>query len=116
MKKSPKRQYRNSLEFVASGFVACWRNVGDLVGAARVPNESGYFAQSLSLSVLALEEPSKLYAADGLLFARPDDHKAKAFNSATKGHETKLIPLETFPLRIGVLSQPDPRFGTEAHS
>jgi len=49
-------------------------------------------------------------AIDGLLFARPDDHKAERFTKATRFHDTKLGMLPLFPLIIGTLAQNGPRY------
>ena len=51
-----KRKYRNTLEFVESGFRACWENALDLNAASQKLHDGGFHATGLSLSVLALEE------------------------------------------------------------
>ena len=109
----PKRRYRNSLDFVESGFRACWQNAQDLVLASQKLMENNSHASALSLAVLALEEISKLYAIDGLLFARADDFKTMTFVKALQSHSVKLTILELLPLFIGNLSRTDPRFGSD---
>jgi len=114
MSKQPsKGKYRNTLDFVESGFRACWRNAQDLVRASQKLIDSGLHAPALSLAVLALEELAKLYAIDGLLFARHNDHKAVTFAKSGQSHTTKLTILELFPLLLGNLSRADPRYGKE---
>lgn len=107
------RHYRNSLDFVADAFRACWANAQDLVTEAKLLSDHGHKARALSLSVLALEEIGKLFCADGLLFARPDDHKAKAFAKSLKSHAAKLSALELLPLLLKNISSVDPRSSTE---
>ena len=107
------RNYRNTLDFVESGFVACWLNAGDLVSASQQLIDSGLHAPALSLAVLALEELGKLFAIDGLLFARHDDHKAAAFTNSYQKHSLKLEIFELFPFLLLNLSRADPRFGKE---
>ncbi len=108
-----RRNYRNNLDFIASAFRACWANAGDLVGAAKVLLVHGQHAQCLSLSVLALEELGKLFCVDGLLLARADDHKAKAFAKSLKSHTTKLDAINLLPLLIANVASVDPRYGSE---
>jgi AbiV family abortive infection protein len=109
----PKRKYRNSLDFVESGFRACWQNAQDLVLASQKLMENNSHALALSLAVLALEEIAKLCAIDGLLFARKDDSKTTTFVKALQSHSIKLSILELLPLFIGNLSRTDPRFGSD---
>jgi len=113
VRKRIKRRYRNSLEYVESGFKACWRNTQDLVEASNILLEKGFHAQALSLSVLALEELAKLRAIDGLLYARQDDHKSEAFVKAGRSHAAKLIMFEMVPLFLGNLAMTDPRYGRD---
>jgi AbiV family abortive infection protein len=108
-----KRRYGRSLEEVERGFLACWRNAQDLVLASKKLIDSGFHAPALSLAVLALEELAKLYAIDGLLFARRDDHKSEAFSKASRDHSFKLAVLEVFPLLIPNLAMADLRYGKE---
>ena len=111
---STKRPYGTSLEFVESGFMACWQNAKELLSASQKLIDSGLHAPALSLSVLALEELGKFFAIDGLLYARQDDHKAAEFLKAGRSHSTKLILLELFPLLLGNLSRADPRYGKDS--
>ena len=67
--QAAKAAYTNNLEFVASGFQACWRNAEDLVSASRSLLDKDFHACSVSLAILALEEMGKLCSIDGLLFA-----------------------------------------------
>lgn len=108
-----RRNYRNSLDFVADAFRACWENARNLVTEAKLLSEHGHKARALSLSVLALEEIGKLFCADGLLYARPDDHKAKAFAKSLKSHAAKLSALELLPLLLMNISSVDPRYSSE---
>src|SRR6266566_7629149 len=103
-----KRRYRNSLDFVAGGFRACWRNANDLLAASKNLIEQGLHAPGLSLAVLALEEIGKMCAIDGLLFAQSDDHKAQRFGKSQRDHDTKLAALSILPLFISNLSHVDP--------
>jgi AbiV family abortive infection protein len=104
-----KRRYRNSLDFVAGGFRASWRNANDLLAASKNLIEQGLHAPALSLAVLALEEVGKLCAIDGLLFAQPDDHKSHRFGTSQRDHDTKLDAITLLPLFITNLSHVDPR-------
>jgi|CXWL01.1.fsa_nt_gi AbiV family abortive infection protein len=108
-----RRHYRNSLDFVADAFRACWANAQNLVTEAKLLSDHGHKARALSLSVLALEEIGKLFCADGLLYARPDDQKAKAFAKSLKSHSTKLSALNLLPLLLKNISSVDPRYSTE---
>jgi AbiV family abortive infection protein len=112
MKKQPvKRSYRSPLDFVESGFRACWRNAQDLVLASQKLIEARPHAPGLSLAVLALEELGKLYTIDGLLFARRDDHKTATLDKCIRSHSGKLTILELFPWLLGNLVRADPRYG-----
>lgn len=108
-----RRHYRNSLDFVADAFRACWENARDLVAEAKLLSDHGHKARALSLSVLALEELGKIFCADGLLYARPDDHRAKAFAKSLKSHIAKLSALELLPLLLKNISSVDPRYSTD---
>lgn len=108
-----RRHYRNSLDFVGDAFRACWANAQDLVTEAKLLSDHGHKARALSLSVLALEEIGKLFCADGLLYARPDDHRAKAFAKSLKSHTAKLSALELLPFLLKNISSVDPRYLTE---
>lgn len=108
-----RRHYRNSLDFVADAFRACWANAQDLVSEAKLLSDHGHKARALSLSVLALEELGKLFCADGLLYARPDDHRAKTFAKSLKSHTTKLSALDLLPLLLQNISSVDPRYSRE---
>jgi AbiV family abortive infection protein len=109
-----KRRYRNQLPFIESAFRACWGTAQEHVAAAKVLIDTGHHAQALSLSVLAIEELGKLFCVDGLLFARPDDERAKTFARSLKDHETKLSALVIFPILLENIASVDPRFGSEA--
>jgi AbiV family abortive infection protein len=85
----------------------------DLVLASKKLIDSGLHAPALSLAVLALEELAKMYAIDGLLFARHGDNKSEAFAKASRDHSFKLAILELFPLLIANLAMADPRYGKE---
>lgn len=104
-----RRQYRDNLDFVEAGFSACWGNANDLAVASKTLIDQGLHAPGLSLAVLALEEIGKLCAMDGLLFARPEDHKSLRFGKSQRDHDTKLTMLAGLPLFIANLSQVDPR-------
>lgn len=112
-KQSGKRKYRNSLQFVESGFRACWRNAQDLVFASQKLIDIGLYAPALSIAILALEELGKLMAIDGLLSARPDDYKTTTFDKSLRDHSAKLALLEVLPLLLLNLSRTDPRYGKE---
>jgi AbiV family abortive infection protein len=98
---------------VEAGFRACLQNAQDLLLASQTLIAAKLHAPALSLAVLALEELGKLYTIDGLLYARPDDHKAIAFAKSGRSHSTKLDIFETFPLLLGNLGAADPRYGKE---
>ncbi len=108
-----KRRYRNTMDFVEGGFLACWHNANDLVAASKNLLDQGLHAPGLSLAVLALEEIGKLCAIDGLLFARSDDHKSRTFGKSQRDHDTKLAALPLLPLLISSLSRVDPRCKNE---
>ena len=108
-----KRAYRNALEFVESGFRACWQNAKDLLSASQKLIDGGLHAPALSLGVLALEELGKLFAIDGLLYARLEDHKSMVFIKSGRSHTSKLAFLELFPLLLLNLTRADPRYGKE---
>ena len=104
-----RRHYRSSLDFVESGFRACWQNAQDLVAASKTLLDTDLHALALSLAVLALEELAKLSAIDVLLFARPEDEKELLFRKALKSHSAKLAMFEAFPFFIISLSVSDSR-------
>jgi AbiV family abortive infection protein len=104
-----KRRYGNTLDFVAAGFQACWRNANDLAAASNVLIAKELHAPALSLAVLALEEIGKLCAIDGLLFARSDDPKSQMFSKSQRDHNTKLAALPALPILISNLGHIDPR-------
>lgn len=108
-----RRNYRNSLEFIESGFVACWRNGQALVSGAKQLIDGGNHALALSLSVLALEELGKALCLDGLLFARPGDEKSETFARSLKSHSTKLSAFVYFPYLLGQMARVDPRYKNE---
>jgi len=109
-----KRKYRSSLEFVESGFRACWRNALDLLRAARLQLDAKQPGVALSLSVLAMEEVGKMMFLDGLLFSRPGDHKDEQFRSGHRKHQWKLRFLDLFPLFLRSLAMHDSRYGNES--
>jgi AbiV family abortive infection protein len=111
--KKVKRQYRNSLDFVEAGFVACWESAQDLVKGAKLLLDNGFHAQALSLSVLAVEEMGKLFCIDGLLYARSDDQKSSVFAQSLKSHSTKLSSIIPFPLLLSRVASVDPRYGVQ---
>jgi AbiV family abortive infection protein len=106
-----KRGYRNDLEFIEAGFRACWQNANDLIAGSKSLMQQRLHAPALSLAVLALEEVGKMCATDGLLFARPDDHKSKRFGKSQRDHDIKLIALHLIVLFIKNISRADPRHG-----
>lgn len=108
-----RRHHRNNLDFIDDAFRACLANAQDLVREARLLSDHGHKARALSLSVLALEEIGKLFCADGLLFAPPDDHKAKAFTKSLKSHAAKLSALDLLPLLLQNMAALDPRYWKE---
>ena len=105
-----KRNYRNNLEFVEASFTACWHNAQDLIKGAKVLLDNSLPAPALSLSVLALEELGKLFCIGGLLYARTDDDKAKAFAKSLKNHSIKLSAFEIFPALLGDIASADPGY------
>jgi AbiV family abortive infection protein len=109
MNDKNKCVYNKSLDYVEQGFRACWKNANDLVKAAKLLLDSQFHALALSISILAIEELAKLFALDGLLYARAGDHKDDAFRAAMKSHQTKLELFETFPLLLGQLSRMHPK-------
>lgn len=109
-----KRNYRNNLEFIESGFKACWSNAQDLVSGSKSLLENSVHGLALSASVLALEELGKLFCIDGLLFARADDHKTKTFVKSMKNHSVKLSAFELLPLLIARLASFDSRFENDS--
>lgn len=101
------------MDFVESGFRACWRNAKALVSASEKLMNSGHQALALSISVLALEEMGKLFAVDGLLYARQSDAKSEGFCRSLRDHKTKLAFLEALPILFLNLTRSDPRYGHE---
>lgn len=108
-----RRNYRNSLDFVADAFRACWGNANELVAESKLLLDNGYRARGLSLSVLALEELGKLFCVNGLLFSRADDNKALVFAKSLKSHTTKLSALTVLPLLLQNIASIDPRYTSE---
>lgn len=108
-----KRRYRNTLKFVESGFRACSKNAHDLVQASSEILKANFHALAAAVAVLAIEELSKLFAIDGLLFARADDEKAKGLSDALKSHATKLTTFTRFPMFLERLACIDPRWQTD---
>ena len=58
-------------------------------------------------------ELGKLFAIDGLLYARHDDRKSTAFVKSGRSHTAKLTFLDIFPLLLLNLTRADPRYGKE---
>ena len=108
-----KRNYRNNLKFVESGFRACWRNVADLLDAGHLLIDAKRFSVALSLSVLAMEEVGKMMLLDGLLFSRAGDHKGEHFRSGHTKHQEKLQFVDLFPFFVTSLATADPRYDAE---
>lgn len=105
------RKYRTSLDQVEDAFRACWKTAQEHVAASKVLKESDLHAQALSLAVLAIEELGKLFCVDGLLFARADDGKAKAFAKAQRDHRIKLSSFELIPALLSGIASTDSRTG-----
>jgi AbiV family abortive infection protein len=108
-----KRNYRSDLDFVASGFRACWQNAKDLLTASQRLMDGGLPAPALSLSVLALEELGKLIAIDGLLYATQDDYKSERFDKSLTRHKPKLTDIAVLRHLLRSLARADPRYGKE---
>ena len=106
-----KRKYRNTLEFVENGFHACADNAADLTAASRILLQHGLHAPAASLAILAIEELGKLFAIDGLLFARADDHKSAAFAKSLRSHQEKFTLFGSFCRFLRHLASHDPRAG-----
>lgn len=51
-----RRNYRNNLNFIETGFKACWHNTQDLVKGEKVLLDNSLRPLALSTSVLALEQ------------------------------------------------------------
>lgn len=105
-----RRNYRSNLNFIETGFKACWHNAQDLVNGAKVLLDNSLPPLALSTSVLALEELGKLFCIDGLLFARTDSYKAEIFLKSLKSHSTKLSAVELLPMLLGHIASIDPRY------
>lgn len=105
------RKYRTSLDQVEDAFRACWKTAQQHVAASKVLKESDLHAQALSLAVLAIEELGKMFCVDGLLFARADDGKAKAFAKAQRDHRIKLSSFELIPALLSAIASADSRKG-----
>ena len=115
-KKRPsmkKQRYRNKLDFVEDAFQACWTNANDLIEAAKLLLDNELHGVALSMSVLAIEELGKLFCIDGLLFARSDDDKAKAYAKSLKRHSTKLSSFTLISFLLGNIAQVDPRLKSD---
>lgn len=108
-----KRKYHTNLEFIESGFRACWRNATDLLASARMLLDAKHLGVSLSLSVLTMEEIGKMMFLDGLLFSRTGDYKHENFKSGYRKHQWKLQFLDLFPFFVNCLATADPRYGKE---
>lgn len=107
------RVYRNNLDFIKSAIRACRDSAKDLVSASKLLIDTGYHAQSLSLSVLALEELGKLFSVDGLLLAQPKDYKSEAFEKSLKSHAAKLTAVQLLPMLIERVATIDSRYEKE---
>ena len=107
------REYGHDVSFIEAAFRACWRNSDELVRGSKLLLDAGLHAQALALAVLALEELGKLFCADGLLYARLDDERARQFAESLKRHSVKLSALTLFPLLLGQIASVDPRYGKE---
>ncbi len=108
-----RRKYENNLDFVETAFESCWRNANDLITSARLLLDHRLHGVALSTSVLALEELGKLYCIDGLLFARSDDHKVKAYAKSLRNHSTKLSAVTLLPLLLENIAKVDPRYTSD---
>lgn len=110
-----KRNYRSDLEFLESGFRACWQNATDLLSSAQMLLDANQVGISLSVSVLTMEEIGKMMYLDGLLFARSGDYKDENFKSGFRKHQWKLRFLDLFPFFAESLAGSDPRYSTDQH-
>jgi AbiV family abortive infection protein len=108
-----RRNYRNSLEFVESGFRSCWKNASELVAASHAIFKMGHHAPAMGLSILAIEELGKLCAISGLLSAKPDDKKSEYFKKSQRDHAVKLGKFQVLPILIRIISRVDPRCQTD---
>jgi AbiV family abortive infection protein len=107
---SSKRKYSQSLSFIEDGFIACYQNSIDLVGAAERLFEADYHAPGLSISVLALKEMGKICYIDGILFAKSEDFKTKNFGKSLKSHNHKLAAVPMIGSVAVMVARSDPRF------
>lgn len=104
------RKYSKALSFIEDGFTACSRNAIDLTGAAEKLSAEKYYAPSLSMSVLALEEMGKMFIIDNLLFAKSEGTKAEYFRKSLKSHNAKLAEVPMIAVLTTMVAQCDPRF------
>lgn len=105
-----KRQsYSEGIDLVEEGFIACWKNIQDLVSSARILFDNEKHAPALSLAVLALEEMGKLISIDGLLLSVQGDDKSNTYRKSSRSHKDKLIGFEVFALLLHSIAQHDAR-------
>jgi AbiV family abortive infection protein len=108
-----RRRFRSTTKQVVEAVRACLTNAIDLSRAASEQNQQGRPGLGIALSVLALEELGKLILTDGLAFAQPGDERANRFESALRGHKTKLEVLDLFPFWVPYFAGLDERFSSE---
>jgi len=108
MRKNKKPKYLRPLSLLKDGYLTIPLGVEQLVDAsnALINNES--YAQSLSLSVIALEECGKLFLLDSLLFVRnkENDHYKKSAIS----HKNKLDAFQFLISLLMIVSKFDEKF------
>lgn len=88
MTESKKQKYLRPLHLLENGFLVIPETIKELVDASNALLARKLYAQSLSLSIIALEECGKLFLLDSLLFVR--DKNKDNFNRSSISHHNKL--------------------------
>jgi AbiV family abortive infection protein len=102
--------YTHPTEAVLDAFTKAYESASLNYDAASALAERRFNGPATSLAVLALEEIGKMVLLDGLLFARTDDDRYKAYTKGHLSHRMKLDAVEIYPMFLHYLSLADPRY------
>ena len=99
MTEASKDSFVLAVKEIATGIQLCIDNSLQLIKEARLLYDNGYFARSLSLCVLALEEVGKAIYLDSLVFRHTDDKEwLNNFRKKIMFHKSKLSVIDWFPV------------------
>jgi len=102
-------KYIHLTEGILEAFHKAYESAQANYESASALAERNLYGPATSLAVLSLEEVGKMILLDGLLFARKDDERYKAYEKRHLRHKMKLDALEIYPLFLGYVSLIDSR-------